>query len=277
MGGRTDRRMKSTAAWTGVLAAVAIAACAAGCRDRQGGQAQPAKPAELLLYCGAGIRPPAEELAARFERRTGQHVAIDPAGSEILLSRIRISRLGDLFMPGESYYVDQAQQQNLVSRRAVACYFIPTILVAKGNPKSVQSLEDLLRPGVKVAIGNPEACAVGLQTRRIWDKNKLSWEDLRKNVVFQSLTVNELGTLVKTGSVDAAIVWDAVAAMYPDSAQAIPIPLERNAISTVEIAVLTTSKSPEAAADFLRFATSADGREIFRKHKYSVELPGSSP
>lgn len=263
-----------TAAWTAVLAA-AMGVCLAGCRSEQtsrsgqGGQ----KPPELLLYVGAGIRPPAADLAAEFERRTGRHVAIDPAGSEMLLSRIRISRRGDLFMPGESHYVDQAQQQDLVSRRAVACYFIPTILVAKGNPKGVATLEDLLKPGLKVAIGNPEACAVGLQTRRIWDKNKLSWDALRKNVVFQSLTVNELGTLVKTGSVDATIVWDAVAAMYPDSAQAVPIPLERNAISTVEIAVLTTSKQSEAAAEFLGFATSSQGRDIFRKHKYSVEPP----
>ncbi|HOD80861.1 MAG: putative binding protein precursor [Planctomycetes bacterium ADurb.Bin126] len=264
--------------WTGTLLAFAVAVCAAGCGDDRSAQnAQEGhKPAELLLYCGAGIRPPAAELAAQFERRTGRHVSIDPAGSEILLSRIRISRRGDLYMPGESHYVDQAQKEGLISQRAVTCYFIPTILVAKGNPKFVRSLDDLLKPGIKVAIGNPEACAVGLQTRRIWDKNKLSWDDLMKNVVFQSLTVNELGTLVKTGTVDVAIVWDAVAAMYEESAQAVSIPHERNVISTVEIAVLTVSKNSEAAAEFLRFAASPEGREVFRKHKYSVELPEGS-
>ncbi len=260
--------------WTGVFLAIAV--CAAGCgHDRSAQDAQKGqKPAELLLYCGAGIRPPAAELAALFERRTGRHVMIDPAGSEILLSRMRISRRGDLYMPGEKYYVELAQKEGLVSQRAVACYFIPTLLVAKGNPKSIQTLEDLFKPGLKVAIGNPEACAVGRQTRRILDKNKLAWDDLMKNVVFQSLTVNELGTLVKTGSVDVAIVWDAVAAMYAESTQVVPIPLERNVISTVEIGALTLSKDPEAAAEFLRLATSAEGREIFRKHRYSVELPG---
>ena len=249
-----------------------------GCRKEP--PAQPAPPpqraperAELLLYCGAGLRPPAAELAEVFGQDNGVHVALDAAGSEILLSRIRVSRRGDLYMPGESYYVDQAQAQGLVLSRATACYFVPVILVQKGNPQRIVELEDLLRPGLKLGLGNPEATAVGLQARRIMDKNHIAWEDLQKNVVFQSLTVNELGTQVQIGSIDAAIVWDAMAGFYANATQAVPIPPHRNAVSTVEVSVLSTTTHCDLAEKFQAFVVSPRGREIFRKHKYTVDPP----
>ena len=51
-------------------------------------------------------------------------------------------------------------------------------------------------------------------------------------VAFRSLTVNELGTNVTVGALDAAIVWDAVAANFADKTETIAIPAGWNAIST---------------------------------------------
>jgi len=116
---------------------------------------------ELLLYCGAGIRPPADELVEIFGREYGVRVAPDYAGSEVLLSKIKIARRGDLYMPGDKYYVEQAAQEDMVLSQRSVCYWVPTILVQKGNPKKIFGLEDLLKPGVKLGLGDPGACAIG--------------------------------------------------------------------------------------------------------------------
>jgi len=227
----------------------------------------------LHLYCGAGIRPPVAEAIEAFQKETGCAINADYAGSNVLLSTLRASKRGDLFMPGESEYADSAQELGLITARRDVCFFVPVILVHKGNPKGIRTLADLARPGLRLGLGNPQACAIGQVSARIFEKNKLPLDDIRKNTVVETLTVNELGVQLKTGQLDAAIVWDAIAAYYRDSAEAIPIPREQNVVSRVVIAVLASSKHPDLAKRFMDFLTSEAGQAIFKKHHYTTALP----
>ena len=87
------------------------------------------------------------------------------------------------------------------------------------------------------------------------------------------MTVNDLGDKIKLGSLDAVIVWDAVAAYFADSADVVPIPREQNVISTVPVSILKSSKHPQLANGLLEFITSEEGRAIFKKHHYSLTFP----
>jgi len=228
---------------------------------------------ELLLYCGAGIRPPVQQIAETFERQHGVKIVIDYAGSEVLLSKIKLTHKGDLYMPGDEYYVDQAAAQGMILSQNSVCYFVPTILVQKGNPKKISRLHDLLQPGLKLGLGDARTCAVGRAAKEIFARNNIAWEDIEKNLAFQSLTVNELGMQIQAGSLDAVIVWDAIARYYSEYGDRIPIPREKNVISTVDIGVLKFTKHRELAEKFVEFVTSQRGGDIFRKHNYTVELP----
>ena len=228
---------------------------------------------ELLLYCGAGIRPPADELVEVFEREYGIKVAPDYAGSEVLLSKMKLVRQGDLYMPGDRHYVEQAAQADMILSRKSVCYWVPTILVQKDNPKDIHSLNDLLKHGIKLGLGDSEACAIGRTSKQILEKNDIAWEDIKKNLVFQSLTVNELGLQIQAKALDAVIVWDAMARYYSDQGDEISIPVENNVISTVDIGVLKFSKHQELAKNFMDFVASEAGRQIFQKHNYSTKPP----
>jgi molybdate transport system substrate-binding protein len=184
----------------------------------------------------------------------------------VLLGRLKVARRGDLYLPGESQYLDQAAEAGLVRSRRDVCRWAPVILVAKGNPKEVRSLQDLMRPGLKLGLGNPQACAVGRQTVQLLKKNGLDPDAVYRQAVFQSLTVNELGLHVKLGQVDAAVVWDATAYFFAEQAEAVAIPEDRNLAATVPVAVLTTSEAPDAAAAFADYLTGERARGIFRKH-----------
>ncbi len=230
----------------------------------------------LRIYCGAGIRPPVAELAEEFERRQGVEVAMDYAGSEVLVSRIKLSGRGDLYMPGDAHYVDLAAEQGLIASQHDVCYFVPVILVQEGNPKEIHSLEDLARPGIKLGLGDEKACAIGRTCRLIFEKNGLDLQAVERNVAFRSLTVNELGNHIKLDALDAVIVWDAVAAYFADHGDVVPIPAEQNVISTVAVGVLKSTQHPDLAARFVDFITSEEGRAVFRKHHYTVEPPQPS-
>ncbi len=250
-----------------ILAAVIITAVLfIGCDSKE-----PEK--ELLLYCGAGIRPPADELVEVFGRKYGVKFALDYAGSEVLLSKIKLVRRGDLYMPGDKHYVEQAAREGMVLSRRSVCYWVPTILVQKGNPKKIFGLEDLLKPGIKLGLGDPGVCAIGRTSKEILAKNNITWKDIEGNLVFQSLTVNELGLQIHAKALDAVIVWDAMARYYSKYGDAISIAPEKNVISTVDIGVLKFTKHKELAESFVDFVTSEQGQGIFKKHNYSIEPP----
>ena len=254
-----------------ILAVIIIPAVVfLGCDSKEDGQSTPE---ELLLYCGAGIRPPVDELVETFGREHGVKIALDYAGSEVLLSKIKLIRRGDLYMPGDKHYVEQAAQADMILSQRSVCYWVPTVLVRKGNPKEIRRLEDLLKPGIKLGLGAPDACAIGRTSKKILEKNNIKWEDIQKNLVFQSLTVNELGMQIQAQALDAVIVWDATAKYYSEHGDEIPIAIENNIISTVDIGVLKFTKHQEIAERFVDFVTSEAGKAILKKHHYSIEPP----
>lgn len=226
----------------------------------------------MMLHCGAGIRPPADELVAVFGEKHGVQIECNYGGSEILMTTIREHEEGDLYMPGDISYVDRAEEQGIVVDREQVCYFVPVILVKAGNPKNIQGLRDFLRDDVQLALGNPEACAIGRKTKKIFEKNGLDQKTIAENRRMESLTVNELGIAVGESNLDAAIVWDAVAESFEDKCDIVPIPQDENIISTIPIASLVFAEQPELAKKFVEFAASDEGRAIFEKHHYTTSL-----
>ncbi len=232
----------------------------------------------LRLYAGAGLRPAVEKLIAAFEKETGVKVEPDYGGSGLVLSRVREDRSADLFLPGEAWYVDQLEKQapGSVAERSAVSYFVPTIIVAKGNPKGVNGLADLARADLRVGLGKADACQVGRVSAQILagagvvpDRDKLQ----------ESLTVNELGVWVKMQNVDAAIVWEAIAANLGADVETISIPLEKNSISEVVMARLSGSGHPKEAGKFLAFVKGSEGQAILKACGYRVDrpaLPGSA-
>ncbi len=228
-------------------------------------------PQPPLLYCGAGIKPPVAELVEAFNREQGATVVCDYRGSEVLLSSVKLTGKGDLYMPGDVHYVELAENAGLVASKKTVCYFVPVILVRKGNLKKILTLEDLTRKDIEVGLGDPQFCAIGRKTSKIFEKNGIAEEDV--NVVFRLDTVNDLSNHIQLGSLDAVIVWDAVAAYAGDKGEIVPIPAQQNIISTVAVGILKSSEHPEIAAKFVEFITSQRGQAVFEKHHYTTTLP----
>ena len=228
---------------------------------------------KLFLYSGGGLRLAVNECVEIFSRESNAEIECNYAGSGVLLNQVQMTRRGDLFMPGDVFYIDIVKPADLIESKHTVCYFIPQILVREGNPKNIESLEDLVKPGIRLGLGDPEVCAIGKTSVQIFEKSNIEMEAVEKNLVFSSLTVGELGVQIKVGKVDAVIVWDSTAAHYADSGDVIEIPLDKNVISTVAIALLRSSNDKELAKTFINFITLERGQQIFRKHHFSTEPP----
>ncbi len=225
----------------------------------------------LKMYAGAGLRKAVQALEAAFEKQSGIQLEVDYAGSGIAISRAREDKAADLFMPGDVWYVDRLHELtgNVVEKTPVS-YFIPVIIVHKGNPKNIIGLKDFLRTDVTSAMGNPDACQIGRLMKKIFKKNNLDYTKMTPKL---SLTVNELGVWVKMKNVDMSVVWDAIAENIKDSTDKIMIPPEKNIISRVVIGTLKTSRNPQAAQKFVRFLQGKEARRILSEKGYTVDLP----
>jgi molybdate transport system substrate-binding protein len=224
---------------------------------------------KLLVHAGAGIQPPLDELAAMFTKKTGVQVDYSYKGSGCLLPDIVVSQKGDVYIPGELFYMQQALDRGLISKYRPVAHMSTVLIAQRGNPKHIKGLSDLARPGLRVGLGDPKAIAIGRAARAVLDRAKLR-EQIEKNVCMCCMNVVELGNAVKLGHLDAAIVWDGTAALYGGAVTTIPIPPAYRETSTIPVGVLKVSQHPREAAQFMDFLASRAAGPVFRKHGYSL-------
>ena len=225
---------------------------------------------ELFLYCGAGIRPAMDGLRQEFTATTGIPVQITYAGSGCLLSMLTFAKSGDLYMPGERYYVEQAKKDGFLTDDVDVAYFVPVVIVKKGNPKGIRSLADLARDDIRVGIGNPDSVACGLVAKKLLEKQDL-WEKIKANIDARgaySGTAMELTNAIVLNALDAAINWDAMAFPVRDKVDILTIPKEKNMNVPIPLGRLTWSRHVAAADAFIAFVRSDKGKAHFERHGY---------
>ena len=227
----------------------------------------------LFVFCAGGLRKPVETLSREFEAREGVSVEISYDGSNTLLSQIKLNRKGDIYIAGDAGYIETAQKDSLVNESRALCWFVPVIIVKKGNPLKVKALTDLTKHGVKIGQADAKTAAIGRVMPGILSLNGVDSLAWLSNVALVTTMVNELAVALKLGTIDAAVVWSAIANNYKDVADQVLIPFEKNIIPEAGAAVLTFSKDSDAAGRYLQFLSSQRGRAIFMENGYVVDKP----
>ena len=227
----------------------------------------------LLVFAGAASKPPTEEAAMAFEKKTGVKVDLVFGGSGFVLSQMLLAKKGDIYFPGSSDFMEIAKKKGAViaeTERKVV-FLVQAINVQKGNPKGIRGLRDLTRPGLRVAIANPEGVCVGLYAVETIEKEFSAAEKaaFRKNLVNYTESCEKTATAVSLKTVDAVIGWSVF--QHWDPARIETIPLKKNEISRVgyiPIAISHYSKNKARSRQFIDFLLSEEGKAIYRKYHY---------
>jgi len=228
---------------------------------------------ELMVFAGAASKPPTEEAAKAFEAKHGTKVLLTFGGSGFVLSQMILGKKGDLFFPGSSDFMELAKRKDAVipETEKIIVYLVPAINVQKGNPKNIKSLKDLTRPGLKIAIANPESVCVGAYAVEIVEKNLNPSEKelFRKNLVNYTESCERTATAVSLKAVDAALGWRVFHYWDPERIETIPLPASQIArIGYIPIAISRFTADRKTAQQFVDFLLSVEGKDIFRKYHY---------
>jgi len=228
----------------------------------------------IKVYCAAALRPAMSAIAADYTRETGEQVECEFGDSGKMLGQVTIRHDGDLFLPADDSYVRLAEAKGLVARTIPLCRMRAVVLTRPGNPRHIAVFDNLLQPGLKLGIANPDRAAIGKVVRDHLARQG-KWDALAAWIDVQHLNVTDAANAVQIGSRDATFVWDAVAVNYPELAVVRFRELE-GAIGRVELAVLAESPNPNAAGRFARYIASSDrGLSHLRRFGFSEVEPGA--
>ncbi|MCH2175003.1 MAG: extracellular solute-binding protein [Lentisphaeria bacterium] len=223
------------------------------------GESGPA-PQSLDLYCAAGMKLPVVAVVKDYEEEYGVKVNIIYGGSGTLLNNLEVAQKGDLYLAADYSYIELAREKNLVAEAIPVNQLRAGLAVAKGNPKNINTLQDLIdNPEIKIGLANPDAASVGQFTKSVLLKYDY-WKKIEPRVkndgVFTG-TVNELANNLKLNSIDVAIIWDAVAAQYSEI-DFIHMPEFDNKPKNTTIGILNFTEKPTQALHFARYLTAKD-------------------
>lgn len=229
---------------------------------------------EMLFHAGVGQRSSLNEIKQVFEQKHPDvQVNFSYKGSGYFIADITRSKQGDLFMPGEEFYLLQAVERGFVNEynpeTDIPAYFVTVIITPKGNPANVKKIEDFARPGIRVGLGNPRACAVGIWHEKTFKKAGI-WDKVKKNATLSAKCIPELGNATQHRAIDATIVWSTTAVLYLKDVEIIPIEHKYRGIIRLPVGTLKFARYRKEADMLKSFILSDEGRAIFHKHAYTV-------
>jgi len=225
---------------------------------------------ELIIFCGITMINPVKELMEAYEKKTGIKSLMSYGGSKDLLNAMTVNKSGDIYFPGsESLFAEADSTGQLKDRRVVGANQA-ALFVRKGNPKGLKGdLAELLRPGLRVAIGHPDLGSIGKEARDI-----LTRKGIYEQVVAASAILlpdsKALSAALREGKVDVVLNWKAVL-HTGDNVQhleLLPLPSDEARRHELSMAATVYSTAPEAAQQFLEFCASPEGKGVFAKYGF---------
>jgi len=227
----------------------------------------------LLIFCGAAFKRPMEDIVKLYQQKTDTKVDVNYGGVGTLFSQILLSKRGDVFVVPSPDIMERAKTKGVVVPDSIKdiAFVAPCINVQKGNPKNIQTLKDLTKPGIKVGLANPEIVYIGAIAVEIMEKNLSTAEKkaIKENVVTYVEDFNKLATLIVLKQVDAIIGFHFLEGWYPDKVGTIKLKTsEISRIGAGQTAVISYTGNRTEADKFILFLLSEDVKTIFRKYQY---------
>lgn len=228
---------------------------------------------KLLIFAGAASKPPTEEAAELYEKKTGVKVEVVFGGSGYVLAQMKLAKDGDIYFPGSSDYMEKAKRDGdvLADTEKVIVYLAPAINVQRGNPHGIRALADLTRPGLKVAIANPEGVCVGAYAVEIIEREFSPEEKaaFKRNLINYTESCEKTATAISLKMADAVIGWGVFEHWDPARIETVPLRKEQiPRIGYIPVAISKFTQDRTAAQRFIDFLAGPEGRAIFAKHHY---------
>ncbi|MFC4995214.1 molybdate ABC transporter substrate-binding protein [Rubritalea tangerina] len=227
---------------------------------------------ELLIFSGSMLKPAIGDRILEFEKREGCRISTVYEGCGTLVSQMEAGAKPSFYFSCDQTFLDRVQDRfssgTTVTKNEIV------LLVPKGNPKQLSSLEKLVSQKAKVGIAHPTKSALGALTHQMLDNaNLLKALQESSNIVLLASKGDELVTQMQANALDAALLYRSNAMATPSIMENCEIiALDRpDAVATQPYATAIDTPYPRQLERLGEFLTNADGKKNFLKHGFSWE------
>lgn len=185
---------------------------------------------ELILYSGGVNRPAIQELVQEFATHEGISVTTVFNGCGILCAAMKTMKdstnpkFPDVYYACDVCFVPPVAEHFPEAVLLTEAEIV--IAVPKGNPKGIKTLADLAQTGLRVGLCNAEQSTLGFMSAGILRSMNI-FDSVMKNASSQVPTGDFLVNQLRTGSLDAAVVYRTNIQSQLDHFEAIPLPSDK--------------------------------------------------
>ena len=220
---------------------------------------------ELTVFAAASLKTAFEEIAVGFEERNpGVDVLpIVADGSSTLATQIVEGAAVDVFASADEKNMSRVVDEGLVAGTQLFATNTLVVVVPRGNPAGVETLDDLADTATTVVLCAPEVpCGAASQML-------LSNAGVTVTPVSIEQNVTAVLTKVAADEADAGLVYR-TDVMDRDDLQSFEPEGARNVVNRYPIGALTQSPNPDAAAAFAAFVTGPDGQAVLASRGFGA-------
>ena len=235
---------------------------------------------EILVLCGGSMRFALEEIIKEYEKISPEDKILTTyGGSGELMVQIKKTRKGDIFLCHDPF-IEWAHKNKYIEEWAPVAYLDVVIAVPKGNPKQIRSLGDLARPGIRLGIGDEKYSTSGVIAGHVFKKHR-NEKDIRNNIRMKTKGHQQRASDVSMGSLDATLIWNAVAWLFKKKLDTIHISgkyidtitsatYKETDLSKIKVAagIISTAGKRENVRKFYKFAVT-EGKKVFNRFGFT--------
>lgn len=238
----------------------------------------------LIIFAASSLKEAFTEADRQFAaaNSAGSAATFNFAGSQQLVAQLQQGAPADVFASADKANMDKAVAANLIDGQPQELARNRLVVALPGdNPGHIQSLHDLARVGVKLALADPSV-PVGAYTVQALDKlaaDPAYGSDFKTkvlgNVVSRENNVRQVLTRLQLGEVDAGVVYgtDAQAANAATGGSVPPvtvldIPAQYNITAVYYIAPVQGAPHAGAARTWISYLLSDPGQAILAQYGF---------
>ena len=242
--------MKRLAALALALVLFAVAGC--GGDDDEAGTTKPV----LKVSAAASLTEGFDALKKDY---TAADLRFSFAGSDELAAQIRKGVKPDVFAAANTKLPDALAKENLVDKPVVFATN-ELVLAVPAEGAEVSSLDDLAKPGTKVAVGS-ESVPVGEYTRKVLSGLPAAQQKaIEANFRSEEPDVKGVVGKVSQGAVDGGFVYRSDVDAASGKLKAITLPDDLKPTVAYGVAVVKGAKQPAAAKAFIQSLLEGQGK-----------------
>lgn len=225
---------------------------------------------ELLFYIGSTMIQPIVQLSKEFEETHNCKIKIIQDASQNLYDTIKSTKKGDLYLAGDPSYRTDNLNDGILLDGSFVGYNRIVIVVKKGNPKNIKAdLSELTNPRYKIAIGDDETSSIGKISKKVL-MDYGNYKQVIYDCLFMSPDSRIINVDIKENEIDLSLNWYSTALKdnIKRYVEALKFDFENKYTKMLILNLLSTSKHPSLTKEFMKFASSKRGREVFKKYGF---------